>query len=241
VTRTDRSQNWSQVWQEQATSLQAAPSTPTFIRATQTITPPAWQQADRSEAGSSGCSAMAFDASATLLATQLDEHPGTVWIWDVKAAELRAVLVCHSQVTSVSWHPCIREVLFVQCRGDQRGQIACVWDPLQGPQVIDIVAAEGPKPNGPFRIHWLALEGNQDPVLFAANDLEFLFISLQNATDAGPAPWQQADADEFDSLLGLDPTAESRVSQTDIPIDIPDDEEDFSEVDDTFHYRKDQG
>ncbi|SPQ22916.1 feea8331-9061-4009-9841-2c69a36f6042 [Thermothielavioides terrestris] len=125
-----------QVWQEQIGVSQAGPVIHTFLRATQLISP-APAPRDQAEQGL-GCASILFDPSSALVATRLDDSPGTVWIWDVQVSELRAVLLFHGNVASLSWHPHIAETLLVRCEGDHYNGLVFVWDPLsEGPRSVD--------------------------------------------------------------------------------------------------------
>src|SRR5688572_6430505 len=97
------------------------------MRTAQIISPPVRQDAAEPV---SGCVSIQFDPSSTLVATRLDDSPGTAWIWDVQAAELRAVLLFHGNIRSLSWHPSVRETLLVRCDGDSYSGIVFIWDPL---------------------------------------------------------------------------------------------------------------
>ncbi|KAF4124115.1 WD40 domain protein, partial [Geosmithia morbida] len=90
-----------QVWQEQLSSTGISQ----FHHATQEISP-------ATSMTSTGCSTMAFDASSNLLATKLDDSPTTLWIWDLSAGELRAVLLFYHPL-EFTWHPFIQELLLV--------------------------------------------------------------------------------------------------------------------------------
>jgi hypothetical protein len=48
-----------------------------------------------------GCTSSELDASVTLLASRLDDSDSTLWIWDTRAAELRAVRAFHSPVALI--------------------------------------------------------------------------------------------------------------------------------------------
>src|SRR4051794_18141556 len=82
----------------------------------------------------SGCCHLSFDAASGLLATKIEEAPGAVWIWDVRASELRAVLLFYVDVAGISWHPTVRETLLLKCEGNLYNDVVFAWDPLsEGP------------------------------------------------------------------------------------------------------------
>ncbi|CAJ2506160.1 Uu.00g002900.m01.CDS01 [Anthostomella pinea] len=126
-----------QVWQEHIKLSTAGALPTTFVRATQAVSPPAASSNNMQDVRS-GCNLAKFDSSSTLLATRLEEAPSTIWIWDVPTAELRAVIMYHSSVSKVEWHPDQPELLLMRCEGDNYGGVLFVWDPLSGgPRSID--------------------------------------------------------------------------------------------------------
>ncbi|KAM5351575.1 hypothetical protein ACJ41O_004298 [Fusarium nematophilum] len=179
-----------QVWQEQSNaSVQGGASSCTFLRATQMVSPPSRLVDGKPSADvKPGCSSLAFDASSTLLATRLDDTPSTLWIWDVTAAELRAVLMFHSGV-DFQWHPTARETLLVTCQDEKYRGVSFVWDPLsQGPKLVTL---EAHVPNGKIvgkaRADWINGE-TEFPVLLLSDAQHYVlmstFMSVQDIGDS---------------------------------------------------------
>lgn len=197
------------------------------MRASHTITPP------NGEAGSnssplSGCVLLSYDPSSALLATKLGEAPSTLWIWDVTAAELRAVLVFHGNVSSTAWHSTIRETLLVTCEGDAYKSTIFTWDPLsQGPKSVDFSEHLS---NGKVQAVWLGLDNVDPGVLFASDGSEYLLASLVADSEDGPLPWP-ADGD-MSSLLSSARSEYPTVSDDDAYDEEP------SELEDTFCFKK---
>ncbi|KAK5990288.1 WD repeat-containing WRAP73-like protein [Cladobotryum mycophilum] len=221
-----------QVWQEQiaASSLEGR-STHTFLRATQLLSPPGPPADSKTSAElKPGCSMAAFDASSTLLATRLDDSPCAVWIWDVAAAELRAVLIFHGSV-NFQWHPSSRELLLVTCLDTAQRGMAFVWDPLSnGPTPV---APEDHLPNGKavgkIQIVWINRE-TEFPVLLVSDAQHYVMLSPLSL-DQGLNPWQRANEGQWDDgevqmLEGMTP---ARVAA--------DDTDETSVLDDTFSFR----
>ncbi|KND94967.1 WD repeat-containing protein WRAP73 [Tolypocladium ophioglossoides CBS 100239] len=220
-----------QVWQEQLGAAGERRSTHAFLRATQMVAPPGpWPDAKSAVSVSPGCSLAAFDASSTLLATRLDDSPGTIWIWDVAAAELRAVLIFHSNA-GFSWHPSSRELLLVTCQDDARHGASFVWDPVSnGPTSVspeDYLPAV--KAVGKTRVSWINRE-SEFPELLLADAERCMLLSLSDAGD-GPNPWQDDGGGEWDgaSAAREDGETTGRPAVLDV--------EDISALDDTFSFR----
>lgn len=205
-----------QVWQEQVGAAGHH-----FLRAPQTISPPTGQ------AGGSGCALAVFDPSSTLLATKLEESPGTLWVWDVEAAELRAVLLFHGTVSRLSWHPTIRETLLVSCEGESHNSLAFSWDPLsEGPRPIDF---SGRLSSGKVQVLWLQIDGLEPAALFASDSSRYMLASLAEDDDES-VPWAAADQQ-------ISPQYAKPPHVTDAHVDGMSEEEN-SELDDTFCFKR---
>ncbi|KAL1874260.1 hypothetical protein Daus18300_003624 [Diaporthe australafricana] len=205
-----------QVWQEQISAASHH-----FIRAPQTIFPPT------GHAGSSGCALAAFDPSSTLLATKLEDAPGTLWVWDIEAAELRAVLLFHGTVSRLSWHPTIRETLLVSCEGDSHKSLAFTWDPLSdGPRPVDF---SGKLSNGKVQVLWLQVDGLESGALFASNSSQYVLATLADDDDE---TFLWVAGDQPNSLLseGSPRSTTARIENSS--------EGETSELDDTFCFKR---
>ncbi|KAK4230867.1 WD40-repeat-containing domain protein [Podospora fimiseda] len=233
-----------QVWQEQIGISQTGPAVHAFLRTTQVISPAPRLQ-DNSEPVS-GCAAISFDPSSVLAATRLDDSPGTIWIWDLQAAELRAVLLFHGNVSSLSWHPNVPETLLVKCEGDQYNALVFVWDPLsEGPRPVDFGQRlpERKTSTSKHRISWLGLDVATAPSLFFTDNHNFVLACLAES-DQVPPPWGDQEALEpgftedtrEESPLELVPAAEDLLSGPKAMEEGAD--EDLSELEDTFVHKR---
>lgn len=166
---------------------------------------------------------MSFDSSSTLLASKLEEAPTTLWIWDIAAAELRAVLIFHGTVSRVSWHPTIRETLLATCEGDAYKSLVFSWDPLsEGPQACNFSER---LPNGNVQALWLNVPNLEPGALFVRNNGEYLLASLAENDDE-TVPWSTngQDSDSLDLM------------ERSMSVDAYDDE--ASQLDDTFSFKR---
>lgn len=171
----------------------------------------------------------AFDASSTLLATRLDDSPCTLWIWDVVAAELRAVLIFHTTV-SFQWHASTRELLLVTSQDPAQNGVSFIWDPLsEGPTPL---VPEDHLPDGKAaakaQVAWINRE-TELPVLFVSDTLHYLLLSPSNDSQASN-PWRQAaiDHDGSEGAYYDSPTSSHYAV---------DDADETSVMDDTFSFR----
>ncbi|KAF7556069.1 hypothetical protein G7046_g6403 [Stylonectria norvegica] len=218
-----------QVWQEKLSNL-GGRSTHTFVRATQIVSPPSRLVDGKASAEiKPGCSSAAFDASSTLLVTRLDDSPCTLWIWDVTAGELRAVLIFHSSV-NFSWHPCARELLLVTCLDEDSRGLSYVWDPLSnGPTPVSL---REHLPDGMIvgkaRATWVSKE-SEFPVLLLSDAQHYVVVSCVEG-DQCPTPWRevaQAEHDDFSSIRDMEDDRGMSILSA----------EDTSALDDTFSFK----
>ncbi|KAK3504545.1 WD40 repeat-like protein [Neurospora crassa] len=176
-----------QIWQERI-GISHGPIMHTFIRASQAISPPPRPQQAAEQL--SGCVTIAFDLSSNLIATRIEEFPSTVWIWDVQAAVLRAVLLFHGSVSTLSWHPHVRETLLIRCEGDHYNSVVFVWDPLsEGPQSVDFSQQlSGFKAVGKWHASWLGLDASTPLSIFYSDTQNYVLASLADS-DRESLPW----------------------------------------------------
>ena len=198
------------------------------------ISPQNWVQEGKSTIDvGPGCSYAAFDASSTLLASQLDESPSTIWIWDVQAGELRAALLFHSSI-SFSWHPSVRELLLVTCREDSHWGTFFIWDPLSdGPMPVNVFEYL-PQTNMTKKrqLKWVNLK-EEPPLLFISDPQTYTVLSL-NGPGEELTPVQNQTASELPSSAGTGEYSLHRDDDTrDLSTLIPDD----SILDDTFSFK----
>lgn len=154
----------------------------------------------------------------------------TIWIWDLSVAELRAVLIFHANVSNVSWHPCVRELLLVTCEGDDHSGLVFIWDSLsKGPKSIDFARRlPDHKIVGKPRVAWLWSEADPAAIFFSDNKV-YLLASLAEP-DSPPFPCLSGDpGDEF--------AIETPAAEIDQDLSALGNE-DISEMDDTFSFKR---
>lgn len=200
----------------------------------QTVAPPSRQSQANSSEIREGCLAADFDVSASLLATRLEESPGTVWIWDLVSSELRAVLIFHNPITHLAWHPTIRELLLVRCEGESYDALCFTWDPLsEGPRTVSFSNAlpEG-HAAGKTQCSWTHWSGDSGVILFS-DSKNMVLGSLAEADQ--PPPWQHASPQTWTSASSKLQTPALLGVDREIPLITP---EDISAADDTFAFKK---
>ncbi|EKJ67948.1 hypothetical protein FPSE_11759 [Fusarium pseudograminearum CS3096] len=218
-----------QVWQEQLNTSSQGGASYTFLRANQMVSPPSRSVDGKpSPEVKTGCSSLTFDASSTLLVTRLDDAPTTLWIWDVTAAELRAVLMFHSAV-EYQWHPTARELLLVTCQDDKYRGVSFVWDPLsEGPKPVSLGShLPNGKLTGKPQAAWINGEP-EFPVLLLSDAQNGVLVSCADAAQC-PTPWHEGAAG--DRTLG---SVHDIADTVDVSALMADD---TSTLDDTFSFK----
>jgi WD repeat-containing protein WRAP73 len=202
------------------------------VRTSQPVSPPGrpTNAAASTETGLGGVSTV-FDSSSALVASRTEDNPSTVWIWDTSVGELRAVLIFHSSVTLTRWHPSIHELLLVTCQ-DEKETVIFAWDPLSaGPNLVDYQRHLSCRRRGgnseKINASWVNL-APAGALLLLVGDGCSLLVSMSDS-DAPQPPWQDANL-----TIG----ASSHTSIEDSILEIASIDDDASEMDDTFSFKR---
>jgi WD40 repeat protein len=140
----------------------------------QPVTPPK-APVEKNETGlmKHGISIMAFNKDGTLCATRDDSTPTTVWIWDLRSLKPAAILIQHSAVKSLQWHPLDPTYLLIQTTHDSptlylygtaslssskshAGSISSASTSRPGPPTILDLSSNITKPAGTLPARWTA-------------------------------------------------------------------------------------
>lgn len=229
------------IWQEQNTLPNTGSfSSPVFVKATQAVTPQ-WTNLNSLQEPKSGCNLVKFDISSSLLATRLDDAPGTIWIWDIPSSDLRAVLMFHANVTKLEWHPLQPELLLIRCEGSSYGSLVFIWDPLShGPLSIDMGHEIPGAVGGKTHATWLKTT-TESAAIFFTNTTTCMITSLAES-DEEPLPWRDGPATthpinhEDDAAMQSSGLA-SPIEDAENSFDL-DSDDDTGELDDTFQFKK---
>jgi len=191
---------------------------------------------------------MTFDNSGILLATRTENMPTAVWIWDVGTKILRAVIILHSPIAKITWHPIIDELLLIRCDGDESRGLVHLWDPSwDKPKIIDFASQiPGGKVIGKTVGRWLGMD-SVSPAIFFSDTQDCILASVSSSEEE--LPWQDAEVRGFDiygqqeeSPLNLVAADEKR-PYTRVDALMDDDgmtrmSGGSDEVEDTFRFRK---
>ncbi|KAI1149210.1 hypothetical protein F4825DRAFT_431326 [Nemania diffusa] len=219
-----------QIWQEKLDLRIGQRAIPSFIKATQAVSPPGLSPNTISDIRH-GCNLAKFDSSSSLLASRLDDAPSTIWIWDIPTSELRAVLMYHANVTKVEWHPSQPELLLIRCEGEGYSSLVFAWDPLSnGPRPIDFSRQlPSGKVTGRADATWLETT-TEAAAIFFTDHAKYILLSLADVDEEVALPWathaNMHTPTDFNISNDLDDN-----NSTDI-------DEGISQLDDTFHFKK---
>ena len=194
--------------------------------------------------GCLGVSTLEFNIDGTLLATKSDSMPSTVWIWYPHRTTPAAVLIHHSPVKRVQWHPIVADQLMIHCNISQAA--VHVWKSTW--KVPRVVGFHLKKPGGRTEAAWVGtgtancstlMLGNAQDYAVAQIDHEGeLISSFKNGEipDLGPEPLFDEDPHAGDSTstvaYGDGAMGDTRLGLFDSGASRQD------EVDDTFGYRR---
>ena len=258
-----------QVWQEQvitrAQAVLAKTEQRSYTPVTTAVHPPTSAPIPASSVTTdvkSGTALMTIDKTGTLIVSITASLPTTIFVWDIASKLLRAVLIQHSPVAKLTWHPSISELLLIRCESDDTKGVAYIWEPtFEVPKIVDFGSRlpEG-RTLGNAVIRWLPssfLEDNDvhehAPALFFADAQDTILASLsENEEDV---PWNEAKPKALDSYGQAE---ESPLNIVDMPyhedagseLPSPEEtgngtistlgEEDMTEgdMDDTFDFKK---
>ena len=99
------------IWQEQLNNVRER----SYGIASQPVCPPISSPASMGREPQYGVSIVAFNSEETLLVTRDDSIPTTIWVWCLKIGTAVAVLVHHSPVKNLLWHPKTPDLLLIHC------------------------------------------------------------------------------------------------------------------------------
>jgi hypothetical protein len=205
------------------------------VRASQTVYPPSKTSSSTTAEPKSGSIFASFDSSSNLVASKLEDATSTIWIWDIAAAELRAVLIFHGNVTSFRWHPHIRELLLITCDGDDYSGLVFTWDPLSGGPNAANLAEHSPAKKVVGKTYATWLNHKLDTATMYLRDSNHSLLVMLVDEGQSPIPWRHAEISDvpagictIDSPEGVD-IDRSLAAMID---------EDASEMDDTFSFKR---
>ena len=233
------------IWQEQIDLSHDR----TYSLAPQPASPPTSSSLTKAANPPRGISIIAFNADGSLLATKDDAVPTTVWIWSLQSGIAIAILIHHSPVKHIAWHPTESDLLLVQCA------ISVPWAHLwksswEAPRIARLSLG---RTAGKLEAGWLLSPESSQYNLMISSAHQFNttllsvsgeIVSQPRSIDEGDIHPNENNAEElFDEGNSFD-LSPIKITH-DETIDVDDNEISGSVfgmgnemVDDTFHYRR---
>jgi hypothetical protein len=223
----------SLVWQEQVTG--SAERTYTTVQ--QPIAPPTASDSPSNQAPKVGLSTIAFNANGTLVATRDDSAPTTVWLWDLTKLTATSVLIQHSPVKQLLWHPTMTSLLLIQCSHEE--PTVYFYDTVNSiPYPLDIPLQ---KTTGRLEARWLSTAADKKPALLLGDAHTFVVVwpkgkdQILRFEQSEREGEDEEDDSLFDILTGKTPIKE--LDRTELLVsDVL--EEETEVLDDTFMGRR---
>ncbi|KAF2138127.1 uncharacterized protein K452DRAFT_329023 [Aplosporella prunicola CBS 121167] len=228
-----------EVWQEQI----SATSGHSYTRVPQPVSPPLAPQAANEPVPKSGISVVAFNADGSLIATRDDSMPTSVWLWDLSRLAARTVLIQHSPVKSLQWHPSIPNLVLIHCA--QEEPIVYFWDASTNePRAVHIpLEKAAPRTSSKLEARWLADGSERKPSLIFSDVHGFLtvwpegketilrFDGSRGSRPGTPGSTNESEDSLYNILTGRTPVP----GQEDTTSYDVDDSGDSVMLEDTFH------
>jgi WD40 repeat protein len=132
-----------------------------------------------------GISLLAFNTDGTLCATRDDSTPSVVWIWDLRSLKPRTILVQHSPIKTLTWHPHDPNRLLIHTAHDSPVLYMYTAYPLspgsqQDPPAILDLATHISKPNNSSHLRWhaswLSSHADKKPFFVLAYSLAYVLV-----------------------------------------------------------------
>jgi WD40 repeat protein len=223
-----------QIWQEQVTgaskrSYQAIP---------QPYAPPTSSVSGHTGPTRSGISTISFNSSGTMAATKDDSTPTAVWIWNLSSRVASTIIIHHSPVRQLAWHPNRPELLLINCALDE--VVLHMWNcNKMEPEVTPLSSH---KTIGKLDIRWLGNCSATGTAILISDNQKALVVWPEGKHMSTRSKRQAEDGDEsldsvYEALVGQSAKKEEPIDSTELLVSSI--AEDISDtVEDTFIGRK---
>ncbi|KXT08846.1 hypothetical protein AC579_1481 [Pseudocercospora musae] len=228
------------VWQERVSSTNER----SYSFAPQPVCPPLSRTKPISEPEELGVAELCFSCDGSYLATRDCRMLNTIWIWDMATLAAHSVLLQHSNVRKLTWHPTRAETLLVDCAEG----IA---------HIFDVTSSEPPMAHhtgaaATARLAWILTASNDRPIIMLTQKTQFRLLypegqdedqgTPQLREQSGVAAFEEGASEDslFEVLSGRKPlppkTAPSYTEMIDMDVEGEDTIE--AGLDDTFREKR---
>lgn len=230
------------VWEEQIDSVK----TRSYKEAVQPANPPTSATSARAATTPKhGISIITQNLDGTLLAARNDASPTTAWIWSLQTGKAVTILIHHSPIKQLSWHPAHSDLLMIHCAIAE--PVIHLWryswsEPLAIPLPLE-------RASGRIEAHWLRNSHLQSLDVLLSSSMQSIISQVSQAGDLitnehtttqvfGASRGGPEDMFDEGNSLDLSPV---KLEGTLGYGALNDSGQDFGmteAIDDTFHYRK---
>ncbi|MCJ1315006.1 hypothetical protein MMC15_000320 [Xylographa vitiligo] len=224
------------VWQEQIDASRKR----SYVAAPQPACPPSRIPASGDKLVGTSISHLTFNGPGSLLASVAESTPSTVWVWCLESLTPHSILIHHSFVKSLQWHPEDPECLLIHCATEE--PVIHLWHAsFDTPRIMPVPLS---RPGGRTEVNWVQSSdlNPRTSVFMLANTLNY---GLSHILDAGEGDKTvdmsfstvvegSVPEDMFDEGNSMD-LSPIKLSHERFDMEL---ESASNEVDDTFDYRR---
>ncbi|KAJ4360261.1 uncharacterized protein N0V89_000821 [Didymosphaeria variabile] len=202
-----------------------------FEFAQQPATPPK-APAEKNDTGlmKQGIGIMALNKDGTICATRDDSTPTTVWIWDLCSLQPRTIIILHSPIKALQWHPSYPSHLLIQSTHDSPTLYLYTANPSSSSTSPTTNSATGPpsilslsdsftKPAGSapakWTAGWLNTAADKKPTMVVGHQQGYIFVWPEGKDQVLRFEGQEGDESDdslYDILTGRTPVPPLRDS-----------------------------
>ena len=228
------------IWQEAV----SASGRRSYASAPQPVSPPLTRTKANAEPSELGVAEARFSCDGSYLATRDERMLNTAWVWDMATLAAHAVLIQHSNVRKLHWHPTRATTLMIDC-GEG---IAYLFDASSREMPIPLPSSMAGNPS----FCWIHSLASTHSALLVSSKTTFHLLYPEGQGDSryeagrdsvNSHVFDEGDTEDslFDVLSGRKPmpqkTEQSYTERIDIEVET--EEEDFTAgMDDTFRDMK---
>lgn len=172
------------VWQE----IVSPSNERSYSPQAQPVSPPLSKAKAGSDPKDLGVAEICFSSDASYLATRDCRMLNTVWVWNMATLGAHAVLIQHSNVRRLKWHPIRPETLMIDCAEG----FAHVWNVSSSEPPTALLTGALPK----ARLNWIEGPPEANPIIMVTEASQFRLLYPEGQDELTDEPPRPVSADE---------------------------------------------